>query len=1016
MASSVPADVCWRVVISLILTGTCLGKFIHFDQDYEYKYKFQSRAELKDLGTFIAKATISYTNVQELAEGQELLLRVYTFQLTNEEHLGVQGHNWDLSNWFSFVITPNGEILRVYHARGDSDEVVAVKKGLAALLAGKLHNEDEVPGERTGRGWTYRTAEYGHEGHHNSTYVVVPTSQGREFHKTRHGHPIPHFKGNYTKIMHYHDELGTIHSVMIEEDYVAPFSTKPGFDPHYGMRKVKAVNEFSDVVYPDMSGLGKGELKFLQRRQIDAVFDKPGGEHIRNTSIHIDKVKPAKPPRSYPQAQTDIQGNLTCMQRHYRKGSPELSECFMNIVNILRSLSDSQVSDLADYYFSKRQPKSHHDTVREAMMDAFGAMQSEHAQELLVTYVLLTPNPSHKLAKRLFIQFVSMDTLPIELFITTLEEICFQPEQFPQRLFIDDTHHRALLTLGSVAKRLAKFGDVQRAHEYMTKIHDMLGIHDPWHYRQRRETMTEGERLQDEHHKVVLLEVLGNARLDMSFEFIVSHINTTNAPWIKRAGVHALRHYHHSQAANALLMSALSDEDANVRYEALLQYQAHPRAAVISPLDARSETNTTAITDPYRSGITDIDLHHRGKRALFDGIKFDLVAPGVDWRKMIGSTTIGASFGVVMENGLHLKIGPLDGAVNINIFDEAYIRIHLGFFGINLEFFLARICFKGGAEYNLNILQEFNPKEIEKKAKSFGNVIKDIISAVKKGIDLFREIINGDIVIQDIIKEFAAALEEMPAKVIMSASAGFTRKGIQYNVAPGLYNEEQLPPFIQPLKQMVDKVTTLFNDIKSDVMGFYNTLVETITIIIPQAMQTIYTAIVDMIDGFDKIGKDPKQAIAAIGKITSHIVDIKTQFTIVLDMSKWPLRRYLWETQMKQMCWMSDAIKRTYWNLSLIWRVLADKFMELYEVVFGLVKDIKDAYNQIKEVSLCFQFTIKASSTSEIPIPVCEVQDRSDIWSQVPQTVPQEGLVWREVDVTARFFSGQVGLRRPRVY
>ncbi|KAL5015381.1 hypothetical protein ScPMuIL_009651 [Solemya velum] len=765
---------------------------------------------------------ISYTNVQELAEGQELLLRVYTFLLSNEDHLGVQGHNWDLSNWFSFVITPNGEILRVYHAREDSDEVVAVKKGLAALLAGKLHNEDEVPVEKTSQGWTYRAAEYGHEGHHNSTYVVVPTSQGREFRKTRHGHPIPHFKGNYTKIMHYHEELGTIHSVLIEEYYVAPFSTKPGFDPHYGMRKVKAINEFSDVVYPDMSGLGKGELKFLQRRQIDTVFDKPGGEHIRNTSIHIDKVKPTKPPQSYPEAQSNIQGNLTCMQQHYRKGSPELSECFMNIVNILRSLSDSQVSDLADYYFSKRQPKSHHDTVREAMLDAFGAIQSEHAQELLVNYILLAPNPSHKLAKRLFIQFISMDTLPIELFITTLEDICFHPEHFPQRLFIDDTHHRALLTLGSVAKRLAKFGDVQRAHEYMTKIHDMLGIHDPWHYRQRRETMTERERLLDEHHKVVLLEVLGNARLDISFEFIVSHINTTNAPWIKRAGVHALRHYHHEQAANVLLMSALSDEDVNVRYQALLQYQAHPRAAVISPLDARFGTNTTALTDPYMSGISDNDLHHRAKRSLFEGIKFDLVAPGVDWRKMIGSRTIGASFGVVMENGLHLKIGPLDGGVNMNIHDEAYIRVHMGFFGFNRDFFQARMCFKGGAEYNLNILQEFNPKENEKKAKSFGNVIKEIISPIKKGINFFREIINGDIVIKDIIKEFAAALEGMPAKVTYVSQCWVTEKAFNVMLRLGSIDEEQLPPFFQPIKEMVEKVTTLFADIKSDVMGFYN--------------------------------------------------------------------------------------------------------------------------------------------------------------------------------------------------
>lgn len=37
--------------------------------------------------------------------------------------------------------------------------------------------------------------------------------------------------------------------------------------------------------------------------------------------------------------------------------------------------------------------------------------------------------------------------------------------------------------------------------------------------------------------------------------------------------------------------------------------------------------------------------------------------------------------------------------------DEAYADVHLGAFGINLNFFKARICFRGGAKYALNILK-----------------------------------------------------------------------------------------------------------------------------------------------------------------------------------------------------------------------------------------------------------------------------------------------------------------------
>lgn len=50
--------------------------------------------------------------------------------------------------------------------------------------------------------------------------------------------------------------------------------------------------------------------------------------------------------------------------------------------------------------------------------------------------------------------------------------------------------------------------------------------------------------------KVVLLEVLGNAGLDHSYHYIVSHINSTNSPWVKRAACHALRKYEHKQVRN----------------------------------------------------------------------------------------------------------------------------------------------------------------------------------------------------------------------------------------------------------------------------------------------------------------------------------------------------------------------------------------------------------------------------------------------------------------------------------
>lgn len=70
--------------------------------------------------------------------------------------------------------------------------------------------------------------------------------------------------------------------------------------------------------------------------------------------------------------------------------------------------------------------------------------------------------------------------------------------------------------------------------------------------------------------------------------------------------------------------------------------------------------NSTIMDDPYDDGVDVIDLasiHERSRRSVWDGLKFRLEAPSVDWRKHIGTTDIGASFGVIMLNFLDLGIG-----------------------------------------------------------------------------------------------------------------------------------------------------------------------------------------------------------------------------------------------------------------------------------------------------------------------------------------------------------------------
>lgn len=45
---------------------------------------------------------------------------------------------------FSFVISKRGVITHVYHPPGEDTDVIASKKGFAALFASRLHEEGDV--------------------------------------------------------------------------------------------------------------------------------------------------------------------------------------------------------------------------------------------------------------------------------------------------------------------------------------------------------------------------------------------------------------------------------------------------------------------------------------------------------------------------------------------------------------------------------------------------------------------------------------------------------------------------------------------------------------------------------------------------------------------------------------------------------------------------------------------------------------------------------------------------------
>lgn len=61
-------------------------------------------------------------------------------------------------------------------------------------------------------------------------------------------------------------------------------------------------------------------------------------------------------------------------------------------------------------------------------------------------------------------------------------------------------------------------------------------------------------------------------------------------------------------------------------------------------------------------------------------------------------------------------------------------------------------------------LQEGNGKDLIDMIFRFDEIIRDIVNGIKKGVDLFKQIISGE-GIKGIINKLVAALESLPEKV-----------------------------------------------------------------------------------------------------------------------------------------------------------------------------------------------------------------------------------------------------------
>ncbi|XP_078585865.1 uncharacterized protein LOC144867676 [Branchiostoma floridae x Branchiostoma japonicum] len=643
--------------------------------------------------------------------------------------------------------------------------------------------------------------------------------------------------------------------------FSSPRHSTPGFNPNAGIpgdpAKLQELQD-EDFEIPLMTAESDGHLKLLQVIPTDKPDVQEGvPASFKHGSLVIDE--PPKRIMKLQDQEEAIVGNLTCMRTVRPKESQERISCFHNIMEALEHLSPDDLTRVANKYITANPSSEEAKENRDAITDALGAMATNDSIYLMTTLVLTPQQRDAKLVLRALFHFFGLEGPAPKIVIDTVENMCFT-----WRMEFDDDQDgrhvwtRAHLLLGALAGKLHATDPV-RAHTIIDRLHGMVEIHDPWKHRQLRSVLTEEEYRRHNHEKATILGALGNAGMDKSYEYLVSHVNNTESPSIlKRTSMTALKNYHHEQAAEEILRVALDDPVGHVRYAAALDYLSHPKASKLQTAQRQIDDrylNQTAIEElREKRGVND------QLNKLFKPFYFKLATPSYDWHKRIGSSNIGASMGLVIRNEMELDLKPLSGRFSVDAFDMAYAKVHIGLINLDLKFLDAKICYKGKAEYDFNVFQEFNFEEVFRLVKLFDGSINKVVNNIKDNIIRFKRLLSRTTgSIDGIFRDMIEAVENLPNQVreFRVKAKVFIRKSGEYT---------NLPPVVENVKQVVHRVSSLISDIKAEVMEFYHSIADAVTITLPWASKQIETGVRMVVSSIERLIKTPATAIEDIYK------------------------------------------------------------------------------------------------------------------------------------------------------
>ncbi|KAK3093639.1 hypothetical protein FSP39_018327 [Pinctada imbricata] len=399
--------------------------------------------------------------------------------------------------------------------------------------------------------------------------------------------------------------------------------------------------------------------------------------------------------------------------------------------------------------------------------------------------------------------------------------------------------------------------------------------------------------------------------------------NNGHDDW-KHAAIHSLRFYSCNESADALVRSFAADHDDLVREMAYKVYKDHPLSG--DGHNQRHKDIIRGIRYTYRQMV-------RLKRSIIaaefkdGGIYFAIKLPGIEWKKTIGLSAIGAGFGLTVKNGIEIDVRPLQGHADVDVYDEAYVKVFLGWFGLEFSIVHAFFCYQAHIRYDVNILKG-----------GFQDIVDEIVNILKSLPVIFKTLV-----------------EDVAEAVI---------KALKYKAYP----------WITKIQTIVLKARFFIEDIKTDVLVFYNTIADAVTVTLPYGAKKIYDAISGINQGFKNFFTNPVKSIFRVGRAVLDFIIffmklylfgfLRSQRKEVISSNTAPTAKYKNASCLKDLPYspfqkdhtheIKEALMKAFETFTSLIKSAFDRlgkpFFDAFRSVMEAVRGIKMAFVNLKDI------------------------------------------------------------------